>query len=106
MAGWIILITLAAFGVLSAMWAFFGCLLPAQRGGAAVCLCRGKGQEEPLIRRYLWLWELGLVRCPLVLVDCGLSESERARWRKVKHIILCTQEELSSILEQERNRLG
>ena len=100
------LVTLAAFGTLSALWALFGFLLPAQRGAAAVCLCRSGGQEEPVIRRYLWLWNMGLVRCPLLLVDCGLTEKERTRLLKFKHVTICTPEELPSKLEQERERLG
>ena len=93
MAAWMILITLAAFGAFSALWVFFGFLLPAG------------GNEEPLIRRYLWLWNMGLVRCPLLLVDCGLTEADRTRLSKFPHVTLCPPEELSFRLEQERDLL-
>ena len=105
MAAWMILITLAAFGAFSALWVFFGFLLPAGRGGAAVCFCRSGGNEEPLIRRYLWLWNMGLVRCPLLLVDCGLTAADRTRLSKFPHVTLCPPEELSFRLEQERDLL-
>lgn len=107
MATLIILALLAAFGVLSVMWALFGFLLPGQRGTAMVCLCRGDGEEESVLRHYGWLRDLGFVRCPLLLVDCGITEEERARLLTLKQgVEICTMEELSSRLEQERNKLG
>lgn len=107
MAAFIVLGTLAAFGALCALWALFGFLLPGQQGAAAVCLCKSGGAEEPIIRRYRWLRGMGLVRCPLLLVDCGLTEEERSLLlRSGDGIMICTPEELSFKLEQERNRLG
>lgn len=107
MITWIILTVLAAFGALCAMWALFGFLLPGQRGGAMVCVCRGDHREEQIIRHYGWLRDLGLFRAPLLLVDGGMTEEEQARLLKCRQgIEICTMEELSSRLEQERNRLG
>lgn len=107
MATLIILAVLAAFGVLSVIWALFGFLLPGQRGTAMVCLCRGDGEEEIVLRHYGWLRGLGLVRCPLLLVDCGITEEERTRLLHLKQgVDICTMEELSSRLEQEREKLG
>ena len=105
MAALIVLAVLGAFGLLCAMWVLFGFLLPGQRGAAAVLLCRGEADEEALIRRYLWLYNIGLIRCPLLLVDCGLSQCERFRLER-HHMILCTPEELQNQLEQERAHLG
>ena len=106
MATLIILAVLAAFGVLSVMWALFGFLLPGQRGTAMVCLCRGDGAEESVLRHYGWLRDLGLVRCPLLLVDCGITEEERTRLLRLKQgVEICTMEELPSRLEQERKKL-
>ncbi len=107
MAAFIVLTILAAFGGLCVLWILFGFLLPGQRGAAAVCLCRSGAMEEPVIRRYLWLYNTGLVRCPLLLVDCGLSEQERKRLPRFGHnVILCTYEELPTLLKQEREHLG
>lgn len=107
MAGLIILAVLAAFGAFSVLWALFGFLLPGQRGMTMVCLCRGEGEDEPILRHYGWLRDWGFVRCPLLLVDCGMSEDERDRLLKGRSgIEICTQEELASRLEQERKNVG
>ena len=82
MAALIILAVLGAFGLLCAVWVLFGFLLPGQRGAAAVLLCHGEAAEEAVLRRYLWLYNIGLIRCPLLLVDCGLSRQDRARLEK------------------------
>ena len=107
MATLIILAVLAAFGVLSVMWTLFGFLLPGQRGTVMVCLCRGDGEEEPVLRHYGWLRDLGFVRCPLLLVECGITEEERTRPLSLRQDVeICTMEELPSKLEQERIKLG
>lgn len=105
MAALIVLAVLSAFGLLCALWVLFGFLLPGQRGAAAVFLCRGETGEEAVLRRYLWLYNTGLVRCPLIMVDCGLSQAERTRLERY-HITLCTSDELHDKLEQEREHLG
>lgn len=106
MVTWIVLAVLAAFGALCVIWALFGFLLPGQRGAALVCVCRGSAREEQLIRHYGWLRDLGLLRAPLLLIDGGLTEEERARLPKCRQgVEICGPEELYSRLEQERNRL-
>ena len=105
MAALIVLAVLGAFGLLCAVWVLFGFLLPGQRGAAAVLLCRGEPAEEAVLRRYLWLYNTGFVRCPLLLVDHGLTETQRLRLSQYP-ITLCTPEELQDHLEQERNQLG
>lgn len=106
MANWIVVAVLAAFGGLCALWALFGFLLPGQRGAVLVCLCRPGNKEEAVIRHYGWLRDLGLLRVPLLLIDEGLTEEERTRllWCR-QGVELCSPEELTSRLEQERNRL-
>jgi hypothetical protein len=105
-AGWIILSVLAAFGVLCVIWALFGFLLPGQRGAVLVCLCRPGNKEEVIIRHYGWLRDLGLSKAPLLLVDGGLTEEERARLLQCRQgVEICSPEELIFRLEQERNRL-
>ena len=105
MAALIVLAVFGAFGLLCAVWVLFGFLLPGQRGAAAVLLCRGDPAEEAVLRRYLWLYNSGLVRCPLVLVDWGLTDGQRM-WLMQYPVILCAPEELQNQLEQERNQLG
>lgn len=105
MAALIVWTVLGAFGLLCTVWVLFGFLLPGQRGAAAVFLCRGEAGEEAVLRRYLWLYNTGLVRCPLLLVDCGLAPLDRARLERYP-ITFCTPEELQDKLEQEREYLG
>lgn len=103
---WIILIVLAAFGLLCALWAVFGALLPGQRGAAMVCICRGAAEEEQTVRHCAWLRDLGLFRGPLLLVDAGMPPEARSRLGQVRQDVeICTLEALASRLEQERNRL-
>ena len=104
MAMWILVGMLAAFGALCVLWVLFGFLLPVQHGMVTVCLCRGQGQEEHLIRRHRWLRDMGLTHSPLILIDGGLSEEERGRMAR-QGITICDLAELSARLEQEREKL-
>lgn len=105
MATWIVLTVLGAFGLLCALWVVFGFLLPGGRGAATVLLCSGEAGEEAVLQRYLWLYNTGLVRSPLLIVDCGLSPEDRKRLQQ-HPITLCTLQELQEKLEQERAHLG
>ncbi|MGN0978348.1 MAG: hypothetical protein ACI4PH_09870 [Faecousia sp.] len=95
MAGYLVLAVLAAFGVLSLLWALFGWLLPVCREGWI--LCPGKPGELSNVYVYLWLRSMGIVKCPLILADLGLSEKERA-WLTEKGIEICSLAELSERL--------
>ena len=107
MATMIVLTVLAAFGAVSVLWALFGFLLPGQRGTAMVYLWREPGKGELALRNYGWLRDWGLIRGPLLLIDCGMTEEERTRLIKGRQgIEICTLEELPSRLEQEREKLG
>ena len=79
MAIYILLGLLAAIGALSVLWVFFGILLPGGKGGAVVCL---GWPEEALLGRYRWLRELGLVRCPLIVIteDPQAGETQNLSW--------------------------
>ena len=105
MATMIVLTVLAAFGVLSVLWALFGFLLPGQRGTAMVYLWREPGKAEQALRNYGWLRDWGLIHGPLLVIDCGMTEEERARLLKGRQgVEICTLEELPTRLEQERKR--
>jgi hypothetical protein len=105
MAALIVWTVLGAFGLLCALWVLFGFLLPGGRGAAMVFLYRGEPGEEVVLRRYLWLYNTGLIRSPPLLVDCGLSPKDR-KFLEQHPIILCTAQELHDKLEQERAHLG
>ena len=92
-AGIWILGVLAAFGLLCALWALFGWLLPGLKGGVLV-IC---GTPEPeTFARIKLLRGLGFLDCPLILVG---------NWdQKFPDTEICSPEELPSRLEMERKR--
>ena len=98
-AGYIILGTLAAMGVLSVLWLCFGALLPGSRGGIFVCL---EPPEGSFLIRYRWLRELGLWNGPLVIVT--ESGNEKGVQPLGCGIEVCRREDLIARLEQERDR--
>lgn len=105
MATLIVLTVSGAFGLLCILWVLFGFLLPGGQGAATVLLCYGDPKEESVLHRYLWLYNTGLIRYPLLLVDCGLSRKDRERLEQYP-ITLCSVQELYDKLEQERTHLG
>ncbi len=94
MLGLVILCVFAAFGVLCVLWVLLGCLLPRYCGTAMVCACHGE-DPDGLIRRHRWLRDLGLIHCPLILVDCGMTEQQKHLLEGRHGIEICTPEELS-----------
>ena len=98
MAGYILLGTLAAFGLVSALWVVYGLFLPREREGVLYAPARAGENEVSFARRYLWLRELGLLRCDLVMVDLGLNPAERD-WLESRGITICGPSELSGRLE-------
>ncbi len=106
MIGYVILGALAAFGALCAIWALWGMLLPGARGGVMVCLCC-RGGEEALVRRYRWLVDCGLLRCPLVLLESSLEpEKQQAIMQMCESIRFMTLAEFTAGLQEERKKLG
>ena len=94
MAGWILLVFFAGFGLLSFLWAALGWLLPDAQGAMLVCL---GSPDVGLVSRYRWLQSLGLLRCPLVSVT-----AEEAPLLP-PGIEICSRESLILRLEQEWN---
>ena len=76
MIWYVLLGLLAAFGLLCIMWVLFGFLLPGSSRCTVVVLCR-PGREASLLRRFLWLRELGLLRCTILLSGRGLTAQQR-----------------------------
>lgn len=75
MAGDFLIGVLAAIGGLSVLWALLGWLLPVC--GRGWILCPAEPDWPGFVPVYLWLRSLGLVKCPLILVDLGLSQKQR-----------------------------
>lgn len=85
---------LAGFGLLCLLWAGFGWLLPFGKG----CIVYAEKEAElTFARRYLWLRDLGLIRCPLIFADFGLRQPER-EWLENNGIEICRPEEISERL--------
>ena len=93
MAGYVLLAFLAALGLLSAMWALAGWLLPSGQGAVLVCL---ELPDPGVLSRYRWLRGMGLISCPLVAV------TETGRGQALRDTEICSREELLPRLEQEK----
>ena len=94
MAGYVIWGTLAAFGLLSALWVLVGWILPEGKGCAFVCF---DIPDEGIVARYRWLRSIGLLHCPLLVV----TQKERIFLEDAE---ICRGEQLLSRLEWERQR--
>lgn len=105
MAVYIILGTLAAFGLISVIWTLVSLLIPKKQAGAVAYLCHGGLSELPGLRRWLWLKNWGLMTAPILLIDCGLTEQERKELScLVKDGEFCSVEGLPARLELERRK--
>ena len=94
MAGYVIVGTLAAFGLVAILWALLGALLSGGEG-CAVVYC---GDPRPEIFAVFKLLKgLGVLRCPLITVTkekyCHFDGTER-----------CSPEQLVQRLIEERKR--
>jgi hypothetical protein len=98
MAGYILLGTLAAIGLMSSLWVCFGWLLPGAKGGALVCV---GWPDAGTVSRYRWLREIGMLHCPLLIgtEDAEAPEEERLCSCGIE---LCSPENLVLRLERER----
>jgi len=92
MAGYVLVGALAAFGLLSVLWAVLGWLLPDGKG--MVLVCAGVPQEG-ILSRFRWLRGMGFLRCPLVAVTEEPVEGHSRDYE------LCSREALLDRLEQE-----
>ncbi|MBQ8833959.1 MAG: hypothetical protein IJ001_03445 [Oscillospiraceae bacterium] len=95
MLGYVILGMLAAFGLLSILWAVLGWLLPSGRGCAVVCFGY---PDEGIVSRCRWLRSLGLLSVPLIAVTDEKIQPNGCETE------ICSPGELLARLEWERNR--
>lgn len=104
---WLLCIAvMASFGAMSILWAIFGWMLPGGAGGIIICFGEPGASETGFVRRYLFLRDLGLLNCPMILVDRGMTETER-RWlnKRCSGIVIMNGAEFAQWLELERNRI-
>ena len=105
--GWILCAAVvSAFGFLCMLWALLGWQLPGENEGLLLCFGTEGFSERGFFRRYLFLRDLGLLECPLIVVDQGLKEPERRKLEQLcRGIEVCSPEEFSELLELERDRI-
>ena len=101
----IIIAVFAAFGLLFVLWSMLGFLLPGQKGMVMVYYADGT-ELENTIRYYCWLRDMGLLRCPLIVVDGGLTDRQYQMLLRKQGIEICGSQELTDRIEQERKKLG
>lgn len=79
MVGMILLCSFAAIGVILLIWTVTALLVLPLRGEGLRCVLHCSAQEnlEQQARAYLWLYDMGLLRAPLHLLDCGMSDEQR-----------------------------
>ena len=103
MKGYALMGMLAAFGFLCVLWAIAGWLLPGDKNGIAVFFCGQGGSRMSPLPRWRLLRQLGLLRCTVIVVDCGMTEANRrelSQW----DIEICRPDVLTERLELERKR--
>ena len=84
---------LCVCGLAFILWWLFGLLLRPLPGRAAKIVLSGRGNGEHLeqmVRSFVWLRGMGLLRCPIVIADMGLTPAGwelalrlTARWPEV-----------------------
>lgn len=98
MAGYILLGTLAAIGLLSVLWVCYGALLSGCREGVFVCMGQPCGET---VARYCWLRDMGLINGPMLIVDDAWEEEYSLLTGN--GIEVCRREDLFARLERERD---
>lgn len=72
----VLLAAVCVCGLAFVGWWLFGLLLRPLPGWEANVILTGRGAGEELeqqLRSFLWLRGMGLLRCPIVIVDAGLT---------------------------------
>ena len=87
------LAVVCAAGLALLGWWLFGLLLRPLPGRSAKVVLPGRGDGEALeqqVRSFLWLRGMGLLRCPIIIADAGLTPAGwelalrlTARWPEV-----------------------
>ena len=105
----VVLSLLAVFGLLGLGWLLLGHIL-APVGGRFCAVIPGSGDGgalEQSVNGLLWLRGGNLVKCPLVIVDCGLNAQGKALAAALTlrepGITMCLAEELPRHLRSYAN---
>lgn len=108
--GEILLTLLCALGLAFLVWWLFGRLLRPIPEQQIYGVIAGQGNGEDLeqsVRSLIWLRSLGLLHCPVIIADTGLTARGwetalqlTARWPDV---ILWPSDQLEEYMDQDRN---
>ena len=98
MTATVILGALAAFGALCLVWIGAGWLIGSGSGGTLLLMGQPKAMVSLLLRIRV-LRELGIIRCPVWILDSGLEPVERRRLREAGFSV-CS---LSELFEERKN---
>lgn len=89
MLGYVLIGMLAAFGLLCAVWVLWGFLYNRRTEG--LLLYAGKDSLSAA-QKYLWLREMGLAHCPLLVLEPG---EDARQWLENRNIEICSREALA-----------
>ncbi len=80
MIAMIVLCSLAAVGVVLLIWVAAALMVLPMRGSNLRCelRCGAASDVEQQSRAFLWLTDMGLIRIPLDVVDCGMTPEQRS----------------------------
>lgn len=92
MLGYVLIGTLAAFGLMCAVWILWGLFLPGRAKGYVLY-----AGEDVLFaaQRYLWLREMGLIHCPLLVLEPDACHRE---WLEAQGIEICSRSAMAQRL--------
>ena len=107
----ILLVFLAAAGILLLLWCLLGLLLSPVFGRDMVTYCYEKGDGDELEQRaraYGWLRDGRISGGRLVIVDCGLTEQGLERVRRLRErypwLEYCRREAFAAYIHAENSR--
>jgi len=103
----IVIWVLAADGILLLAWCVFGWLLLPGARTVTILPLSGDGENaEQTLRCRRWLENMGFVRGPLILLDCGLSENGIETAEQLADgcpdVTFCTEAELPRLWKWEQ----
>lgn len=106
MVWWIFLGTLAAWGMLCALWTAFGWLLPDCEDTVLVLVIHSPEHGDMTLLRCRWLRSLGLLPGYPAVVAVGLDPEVRAALaRKYTDFDFYSREDIPSCTEVERTKV-
>lgn len=83
----VVFVFFAALGLFCFLWGMMSLFLPRSRGNWL--LCPGREGDLGIVFLFLWLRGMGILTCPLKVLDQGLSDAQK-KWLVWKEIEVCS----------------